>query len=83
MLLAVTMDGGTKMKIMSKAHLNNNQMKRYVGSLVDRKLIKEKIDTTTQSPIYQTTEKGHKFLEKYREGSLYAFTSSIRVIGKN
>jgi len=77
MLLATTMDGGTKMKIMSKAHLNNNQMKRYIAPLVSQNLIKEKIYTTNQSSLYQTTEKGHKFLETYREGSLYGLTSSI------
>jgi predicted transcriptional regulator len=64
MLLAPTIDGGTKMKIMSKAHPNNNQMKRYIASLVFQNLIKEKIDTTNQSSLYQTTEKGHKFLEQ-------------------
>jgi predicted transcriptional regulator len=83
MLLATTMGGGTKMKIMSKAHLNNNQMKPYISSLVSRNLIKEKIDTINQSSLYQTTEKGRKFLETYREGSLYGLTSSFRVIGKN
>jgi predicted transcriptional regulator len=57
MLLATTMDGGTKMKIMSKAHLNNNQMKRYIAPLVSQNLIKEKIYTTNQSSLYQTTEK--------------------------
>jgi predicted transcriptional regulator len=82
MVLTATTYGETKMKIMSKAHLNNSQIKRYVPALLAQRLIKEKNESKSESPIYLTTEKGLKFLEMYKKGRLFDLTSSNRVVGK-
>jgi predicted transcriptional regulator len=70
MVLSVTIQGGKKSDIMSKARLNDIQVKRYIAFLLSQGLVEARIDFTNHSTFYQTTEKGGKFLEKYREGNL-------------
>jgi predicted transcriptional regulator len=70
MILDAALSGETKTKIMLQANLNHIQIKRYIPSLMSRQLIKQRNDVAATSAIYTTTEKGHSFLERYREVQL-------------
>ena len=70
MILDAALSGETKTKIMLQANLNHIQIKRYIPSLMSRQLIKQRNDLPATSVIYTTTEKGHSFLERYREVQL-------------
>jgi predicted transcriptional regulator len=72
MILDAALSGETKTKIMLQANLNHIQIKRYIPSLMSRQLIKQRNDIA-MSAIYTTTEKGHSFLERYREVQLLKF----------
>jgi len=74
MILDAAASGETKTKIMLQANLNNIQIKRYIPSLLSQKLIKQRIDLSAPSQIYTTTEKGHSFLERYRDVQLLDLT---------
>jgi len=70
MILDAAVSGETKTRIMLQANLNHIQIKRYIPSLLSQKLIKQRIDLSAPSQVYTTTEKGHSFLERYREVQL-------------
>jgi predicted transcriptional regulator len=74
MILDAAASGETKTKIMLQANLNHVQIKRYIPSLLSQKLIKQRIDLSAPSQIYTTTEKGHSFLERYRDVQLLDLT---------
>jgi len=70
MILDAAVSGETKTRIMLQANLNHIQIKRYIPSLLSQQLIKQRTDLAAPSQVYTTTEKGHSFLERYREVQL-------------
>ncbi len=74
MILDAAVSGETKTRIMLQANLNHIQIKRYIPSLLSQQLIKQRTDLATPSQVYTTTEKGHSFLERYREVQLLDVT---------
>lgn len=74
MILDAAVSGETKTRIMLQANLNHIQIKRYIPSLLSQQLIKQRTDQSAPSQVYTTTEKGHSFLERYREVQLLDVT---------
>lgn len=74
MILDAAVSGETKTRIMLQANLNHIQIKRYIPSLLSQQLIKQRTDQAAPSQVYTTTEKGHSFLERYREVQLLDVT---------
>jgi predicted transcriptional regulator len=74
MILDAAVSGETKTRIMLQANLNHIQLKRYIPSLLSQQLIKQRTDLAAPSQVYTTTEKGHSFLERYREVQLLNVT---------
>lgn len=64
-ILASAVDGTSKTHLMYKTRLSYAQLKRYTSKLVELKLLK--ITVREKPIIYETTEKGKSFLERYRE----------------
>jgi predicted transcriptional regulator len=63
MILEAANGGSSKTKIMYKAFLSYNQLREYLSVLIENNLI----EYLEGSPIYKTTEKGLKFLQKNNE----------------
>ena len=70
-ILNSTLNGETKATIRFKAHLNDDQIKRYISSMLSKQLIKERHDNQNLSPHYQITEKGSRYLQIYQEGQFF------------
>jgi predicted transcriptional regulator len=64
-ILSFASEGATKTQLMYKAGLSYAQLKNYTSMLVKLNLLM----TTTKGKaiVYQTTEKGKSFLERYEE----------------
>ncbi len=60
-LLKVTMNGAKKTQMVYRANLNFNIVKKYIKRLTDNGFI------TSENGHYFTTDKGSRFLAKYRE----------------
>ena len=60
-LLKVTMNGAKKTQMVYKANLNFNIIKKYIKRLSYNELIK------SENGQFFTTDKGSRFLAKYRE----------------
>ena len=82
MILVTAINGERKSSIMSKAHLNYRQIKKYIKILVLNDLVEEKSNLSEGSTTYHTTEKGKNYLEMYEESKAYNLTSNTYVIGK-
>lgn len=82
MILFAAINGERKSSIMSKAHLNYVQIKKYIKILVINDLVIEKSDLSVGSTTYHTTEKGKNYLEIYEESKAYNLTSNSYVFGK-
>ena len=76
MILFTAINGERKSSIMSKAHLNYRQIKKYIRILVERSNLSE------GSTIYHTTDKGKNYLDMYEESKVYNLTSNLYVFGK-
>jgi len=64
-ILASAVNGTSKTHLMYTAKLSFAQLKKYTSKLVKLKLLKT---TARGKPIiYETTEKGKRFLEIYKE----------------
>ncbi len=63
-ILSAIDDGRNKTNIVYKANLNFNRCRRYMNSLIKGGLIK--IQTNSPS-AWAVTDRGHDFLENYRE----------------
>ena len=61
-ILGVAQSGVRKTHIVYQANLNFNIVKKYLGRLIDKGLLRR-----TEDHHYYTTEKGVKFLKGYRE----------------
>jgi len=82
MILFTAINGERKSSIMSKAHLNYGQIKKYIKILVVNGLVIERSNLSEGITTYQTTDKGKNYLEMYEESKAYDFTSNIYVFGK-
>jgi predicted transcriptional regulator len=82
MILFTAINGERKSSIMSKAHLNYRQIKKYIKILVINGLVVERSNLYEGSTTYQTTDKGKNYLEMYEESEAYNFTSNTYVFGK-
>ena len=82
MILFTAINGEKKSSIMSKAHLNYRQIKKYIKILVINDLVIERSNLSEGSTTYHTTEKGKNYLEMYEESKVYNLTSNTYVFGK-
>jgi predicted transcriptional regulator len=82
MILFTAINGERKSSIMSRAHLNYNQIKKYIKILIVNGLVIERSNLTEGSTTYHTTDKGKNYLEMYEESKAYNLTSNTYVIGK-
>jgi predicted transcriptional regulator len=82
MILFTAVNGERKSSIMSRAHLNYRQIKKYIKILVVNGLVIERSNLTEGSTTYQTTDKGKNYLEMYEESKAYNLTSNTYVFGK-
>jgi len=82
MILFTAINGERKSYIMSKAHLNYRQIKKYIKILVVNDLVAERNNLSEGSTTYHTTEKGKNYLEMYEESKAYNLTSNTYVFGK-
>ena len=82
MILFTTINGESKSSIMSKAHLNYSQIKKYIKILVINDLVIERSNLSEGSVTYHTTDKGKNYLEMYEESKAYNLTSNMYVFGK-
>jgi predicted transcriptional regulator len=82
MILFTAINGERKSYIMSKAHLNYRQIKKYIKILVINELVAERNNLSEGSTTYHTTEKGKNYLEMYEESKAYNLTSNTYVFGK-
>lgn len=82
MILFTSINGERKSSIMSKAHLNYRQIKKYIKILVINDLVVEKSNPSEGSTTYHTTEKGKNYLDMYEESKAYNLTSNHYVFGK-
>ena len=82
MILFTAINGERKSAIMSKAHLNYSQIKKYIKILVINDLVIEKSNLSEGSVKYHTTDKGKNYLEMYEESKAYNLTSNMYVFGR-
>ena len=82
MILFTAVNGERKSSIMSRAHLNYRQIKKYIKILVVNGLVIERSNLTEGYTTYQTTDKGKNYLEMYEESKAYNLTSNTYVFGK-
>jgi predicted transcriptional regulator len=82
MILFTTINGERKSSIMSKAHLNYGQIKKYIKILVINDLVIERSNYSEGSVTYHTTDKGKNYLQMYEESKVYNLTSNMYVVGK-
>jgi predicted transcriptional regulator len=82
MILFTAVNGDRKSSIMSRAHLNYRQIKKYIKILVVNGLVVERSNLSEGSTTYHTTDKGKTYLEMYEESKAYNLTSNKYVFGK-
>ena len=82
MILFTAVNGDRKSSIMSRAHLNYGQIKKYIKILVVNGLVVERSNLSEGSTTYHTTDKGKNYLEMYEESKAYNLTSNTYVFGK-
>jgi predicted transcriptional regulator len=66
LILQVCVNGTMKTHIMYKCNLNSKQVQDYLELLLKFQLI-EKIDSATSRSVYQTTDRGKRFIRAYAE----------------
>jgi predicted transcriptional regulator len=64
-ILTITKDGSLKTQIMYKANLSFAQLNEYLTFLEKIELIS--LNKENNKTVYKTTEKGHNYLEKYKD----------------
>ncbi len=82
MILFIAINGERKSTIMSKAHLNYRQIKKYIKILVINELVVVRSNLSEGSTTYHTTDKGKNYLDIYEESKAYNLTSNLYVVGK-
>jgi predicted transcriptional regulator len=68
-ILEAANGGSTKTKIMYNAFLSYAQLKEYLIVLVENNLL----EFNQSEHLYETTNKGHKYLKAYRQMSDFVF----------
>ncbi len=77
-MLRVTQAKGGRIKpthLLYKANLSHEALRRYVRELIDGGLLAEEKQGTSR--MYVLTEKGHRFLQEYRQLTAMAETFGI------
>ena len=64
-LLSIAKSGALKTHLMYRANLSYLMVTEYLDFLCRSNLIKETVDVEGTTKLYQTTEKGLKYLEVY------------------
>jgi predicted transcriptional regulator len=64
-ILGIAKDGCLKTQIMYKANLSFAQLNEYISFLIEINLLK--IQKENGKKIYETTDKGNEYLEKYKD----------------
>lgn len=64
-ILTIAQDGCLKTQIMYRANLSFAQLKEYLSFLIKMDLIKK--NSENKKNIYKTTEKGERYLQKYKD----------------
>ena len=64
-ILIIAKDGCLKTQIMYRANLSFAQLNEYLSFLIKMNLLEIKIENSKN--IYRTTDKGEKYLEKYKD----------------
>jgi predicted transcriptional regulator len=64
-ILGIAKDGCLKTQIMYKANLSFAQLNEYLSFLIEINLLK--IQKENGKKIYETTDKGNEYLEKYKD----------------
>jgi predicted transcriptional regulator len=64
-ILNICKDGSLKTQIMYKANLSFAQLNEYIDFLIKIELIT--IQKENNKKVYRMTEKGQKYLEKYKD----------------
>jgi predicted transcriptional regulator len=62
-ILEIAQGGAIKTRIMYRAFLSFPQLKEYMELLTDHDLL----EYSESDGVYTTTQKGHRFLEMYKE----------------
>jgi len=66
LILLVCLSGTMKTHVMYKCNLNSRQVQDYLELLLKFQLL-EKRETEEKRTIYQTTDRGRRFIEAYAE----------------
>jgi predicted transcriptional regulator len=66
LILLVCLNGTMKTHVMYKCNLNSRQVQDYLELLLKFQLL-EKHETEEKRSIYQTTDRGKKFIKAYAE----------------
>ena len=64
-ILGITKDGSLKTQIMYKANLSFAQLNEYLNFLTKIELIT--VQKENNKIVYKITDKGHHYLEKYKD----------------
>lgn len=64
-ILEAANGGITKTKLLTRANLTSGQLRQYLDTLVEKKLLVELADEDKKHLAYRTTEKGMKYLAIY------------------
>jgi len=64
-MLTLAKGGVLKTHIMYGANLSFDQMKEYLGFLMEQNLLEEYSEDATENKMYRTTLKGIEYLKKY------------------
>jgi predicted transcriptional regulator len=81
-LLTIAKGGALKTHLMYRANLSYLMVTEYLGFLCQSNLIREQVDEEGATKLYQTTEKGLKYLEVYDTLQEIIGLDSQRVEGK-
>jgi len=64
-ILSEARKGARKTHIMYRCNLSHGQLKVYLKFLLDMKLLMSVLEEDSKTNFYQTTTKGHNFLDAY------------------
>ena len=64
-ILEAANGGITKTKLLTRANLTSGQLRQYLDTLVEKKLLVELADEDKKHLAYRTTEKGIRYLAIY------------------
>jgi predicted transcriptional regulator len=66
-ILSTASDGAKKTQLMYRCNLSFKQLEIYLSMLIVKKLLAKRVHNGSKDlVIYETTDKGHSFLQAYR-----------------